>query len=60
MRSIAAPSIFDCRSQRDEGSMTDNVIDGIPEKARPALMEMSDTQKTSFLSEYSGENDRRD
>lgn len=33
--------------------MTDIVIDGIPEKARPALMEMSDQQKTSFLSEYS-------
>jgi len=32
--------------------MSDIVIDGIPEKARPALMEMSDTQKASFLSEY--------
>ena len=32
--------------------MSDIVIDGIPAKARPALMEMSDVQKTSFLSDY--------
>ncbi len=31
--------------------MSDIVIDGIPEKARPALMEMSDAQKASCLSE---------
>jgi len=32
--------------------VSDIVIDGIPEKAQPALMEMSDTQKASFLTEY--------
>ena len=32
--------------------MSDIVIDGIPEKAQPALMEMSDTQQASFLTEY--------
>lgn len=32
--------------------MADIVIDGIPDKARPAVMELSDQQKATFLSDY--------